>query len=246
MKKVTFFISLVFYFLSCKKAEDRICFKSTGESTYKLITIGDFNELNLGPKLNYTLVNDSTNFLKITGGQNLLNAIQVDLNNGILSIENKNKCNFLRNYDHTIHVEIHYTQLNRVDGRISHELNTLDTIRGNYFNLRISGASGNANLLVDTEFLNGFVNDGSPDYRFSGKTKFAHIQAHGNGSADVRTLDVAEKLEITSRSNRPIFCRAEGIPLVVNIEFNGDVYYNGTPSSIQLNKTGSGQLIHMN
>jgi hypothetical protein len=142
-------------------------------------------------------------------------------------------------------IEIHFTNLNRIEGRISHQLSALDTISGSFFNLELTGASGRADLLVNTNFLNGFVNDGNADYSFSGKTKFAHIQAHSNGLADVRELFVQEKLEITSRSTRAVICKAEGIPLIVNIEATGDVYYSGTPSSITINKTGSGQLIHV-
>jgi len=205
--------------------------------------LDDFSELWLGKGLNYTLVSDTATFVRLKGGKNLLNLISTEVNNGILSIENGNKCNFLRNFDEIIEVEIHYINLNRVDAKCSHELVSIDTIKAEYFNLRLVHASGNAKLLVDTDFLNGFANDGSADYTFSGKTKVAHIQVYHNGFADVRNLVVQESLEITTRSSRRVLCHADGIPLKVTILGLGDVNYTGNPSSIDLVETSTGKLV---
>jgi hypothetical protein len=236
----------VFTFLfSCKKAEERTCFKSTGELSELDVAVETFNELNLGKSLNYALVRDTVNFIRVKGGRNLLQSIYSEVIDGILYIENKNRCNFLRSYAEILEVEIHFTHLNRIEGRISHDLRSNDTIVGSYFNLELTGASGNVQVLVDTDFINGFVNDGNGDYSIAGKTKYAHIQANSNGLADARGLWVQEQLEVSSRSIRAIFCHAEGIPLVVNIEATGDVFYTGTPSSIALNRTGSGNLIQV-
>lgn len=245
MKALIYISMLGFILHSCKKAEDRSCLKSTGEITVREVAVGNFNELFLGTRLNYTLVSDSINFLKIKGGKNLVNSIDFKIVNQILYIENQNRCNFLRDLGEIMEVEIHYTQLVNVSGKMSHNLVTLDTIRGEYFNYYNAGASGNAKLLVNTNLLNGFANDGNSDYSFAGKTRFAHIQAHSNGFADVRNLEVLEKLEITSRSNRAVYCHADGIPLIVNLELTGNVYYTGIPSSIQLNKTGTGNLVKL-
>jgi Ca2+-binding RTX toxin-like protein len=237
---ISIFITLLF---SCKKAEDRSCFKSIGEEAVLDVPVSNFTELYLLQNLNYTLVADTTPFIRLKGGRNLLNFISADVQDGILSIENKNRCNFLRKYDRLVDVEIHYVQLNRVDYRGSHDLSSLDTIFGDFFNLRFAGSSGNAYLLVNTNFINGFVNDGSGDYYFTGKTNVAHIQAYHNGFADVRNLDVSESLEITTRSSRRVLCHADGIPLKVTISGTGDVQYTGTPSGIELIRTGSGNLV---
>lgn len=241
-----FCLSLAFVLLaSCKKAEERACFKSSGDLVELNLTTAPFTELNLGKRLHYSLIHDTVNFIKVKGGENLVQFVSALVIDGTLYIENDNRCNFLRSFSEIMEVEIHFTTLNRIEGRISHNLTTKDSISGSFFNLELTGASGNAHLVVNTDFLNGFVNDGNADYSISGKTKYAHIQAHSNGYADVRDLSVLEKLEITSRSTRSIFCHADGIPLLVNIEATGNVYYLGTPNSIVLNKIGSGNLIQI-
>jgi hypothetical protein len=242
--RIVFTISiLVFAVFSCKKAEDRTCFKSIGEDAVLDVPVPNFTELYLLQNLNYTLVADTMPFIRLKGGRNLLNLISADVDAGILSIENKNRCGFLRKYDRLVEVEIHYVELNRIDYRGSHDVRALDTIVGDFFNLRFAGSSGNAHLLVNTNFINGFVNDGSGDYYFTGKTKVAHIQAYHNGFADVRNLDVSESLEVTTRSSRRVLCHADGISLKVTISGTGDVHYTGTPSGIELIRTGSGNLV---
>lgn len=245
MKTLTILFLTFVLVSACKKPEERTCFKFSGKIDSLDIQVESFNELNLGKRLNYNLVPDTINFIRIKGGSNLLRLVSHEVNQGILYIENQNRCDFLRDFSEILEVEIHFVHLNRVEGRISHNLNSLDTIRGTYFNLSLTGASGYANLLVNTEFINGFANDGNADYTFSGVTKYAHIQAHSNGFADARPLKVTEVLEVTSRSNRSIFCHAEGISLIVNIERTGSVYYTGNPSSIVLNKTGTGNLVKL-
>ena len=230
---------------SCKKTEDRTCFKSIGVDAVLDVPVADFSELFLKQSLQYTLVADTVPFIRLKGGKNLLNLISAEVNGGILSIENKNRCNFLRSYDRLVEVEIHYVQLNRIDYKGSHDVVALDTIVGEYFNLRLAHASGNARMLVNTDYINGFVKDGSGDYYFAGKTRFAHIQAYHNGFADIRNLDVSEGLEITTRSSRKVLCHADGIPLKVTLSGIGDVLYTGNPTSIELIRTGSGNLIKL-
>lgn len=243
MKNIVSISIVAMLLFSCKKAEDRTCFKSIGEEAVLDVPVEDFNELFLKQSLYYTLVADTVPFLRLKGGKNLLNLISADVNAGILSIENKNRCNFLRKYDRLVEVEIHYVQLNRIDYKGSHDVVALDTIFGEYFNLRLAHSSGNARMLVNTDYVNGFVNDGSGDYYFAGKTKFAHIQAYNNGFADIRNLLISESLEITTRSSRKVLCHADGIPLKVTLSGVGDVHYTGNPSSIELIRTGSGNLV---
>ena len=243
MKNIISISIVAMLLFSCKKAEDRTCFKSIGEEAVLDVPVADFNELFLKQSLHYTLVADTVPFLRLKGGKNLLNLISAEVNAGILSIENKNRCNFLRKYDRLVEVEIHYVQLNRIDYKGSHDVVALDTIFGEYFNLRLAHSSGNARMLVNTDYVNGFVNDGSGDYYFAGKTRFTHIQAYNNGFADIRNLLISESLEITTRSSRKVLCHADGIPLKVTLSGVGDVHYTGNPSSIELIRTGSGNLV---
>ena len=53
MRVTVTFIAFIFILASCKKAEDRRCFKSVGDETTVEIELDSFNELFLGPHLNF-------------------------------------------------------------------------------------------------------------------------------------------------------------------------------------------------
>ena len=56
MKRIFYLIILVFLFANCKKAEDRKCFKSTGDDSSKEINLPSFGKMFLGPHIKYILV----------------------------------------------------------------------------------------------------------------------------------------------------------------------------------------------
>ncbi len=231
---------------SCKKSEDRNCFKSTGKEVTIDVNLEDFTGLYLLQNLTYHFVPDTINFARITGGENVVKHVSFNYFDSTLYVINENKCNFLRSYDKKITVEIHYTFIHSTRFVGSETLTNSDSIKGEFFNLYVDKGSGSVDLTIDTEYSNATVADGVGDYTLRGKVRFARFQIHDNGFADVTNVIASEGLEITNSSSGIMKCRAHGIPLTVNIQGPGDVWYYGTPSSIVLNKTGDGELINKN
>jgi len=231
---------------SCKKSEDRNCFKSTGKEVTIDVDLEDFTGLYLLQNLTYHLVPDTKNFARITGGENVVKHVSFNYFDSTLYVINENKCNFLRSYEKSIVVEIHYTFIHSTRFVGSETLTNSDSIRGEFFNLYVDKGSGSVDLAIDTEFSNAIVADGVGDYTLRGKVRYAHYQLQDNGFADVTKVIATEGLEITTSSSGIMKCRANGIPLKVNIHGSGDVWYYGVPSSIVLNKTGDGELINKN
>ena len=246
MRIVGVYLGLALLIFSCKKSEDRTCFKSTGKEVTVDVKLDGFLGLYLLQNLSYHLVPDTVNFARITGGENLINHVSFNYFDSILYVINDNKCNFLRSYDKTIRVEIHYTQLFSTKFIGSETLTNSDSIRGEHFNLYVDKGSGSVDLTVYNDFSNALVGDGVGDYTLRGKVRYGHYQIRDNGFADVTGVIASEGLKISTTSAGIMKCRADGIPLVVNIDGPGDVWYYGTPSSITLNKSGDGNLIHKN
>ena len=69
MRIIVLFITFVFILASCKKAEDRPCFKGVGDETTVEIELASFETLFLGPHLNYILVQDTLGKVVLTGGE---------------------------------------------------------------------------------------------------------------------------------------------------------------------------------
>ncbi len=243
MKKVVFITGCLVFLLSCKKEENRTCFKSTGDHVTVDFPLDSFLEMYLWQNLSYHLVPDTANFVRVTGGENLVRHLGYYYAGNTLHLANENKCNFLRSYDTKIHVEIHYKQLQRIEYIGSDSLTNQLPVSGEYFNLFVNKGSGSVRLNINTTYSNASVVEGVGDYTFTGTVGYAHFQVHDNGYADVSGLKVTGALEITSSSQGIIQCNADNIPLKVTIEGPGDVWCYGTPSELEVIKSGDGNLV---
>jgi hypothetical protein len=98
---------------SCKKAEDRSCWKSAGKMADLVISVNDFTKLTLNENMCFEIIQDSLNKIELTGGENLLTKIQVQqASDGSIDIKNLNSCNFFRYNSDPILVKIHIKNLN--------------------------------------------------------------------------------------------------------------------------------------
>ncbi len=106
LKYLFFTFSLLF--ISCDKEEAWDCIKSTGEITTETRILENFNKIVLYDNINLWMIQDSTAYIEITAGKNLIPKISIEIENGILIIKNENKYNWLRSYKYSIDVYLHY------------------------------------------------------------------------------------------------------------------------------------------
>jgi hypothetical protein len=239
-------ISLVFLalsFFACKKPADRQCFKNNGAYDEVSRPLKEFQTLNLQEHLRYILIPDSVNFVTLKGSSNLLNWISTKEENDVLTIQNLNKCRFLRAYEEPVLVELHFTKLNFLNGDISHSLACHDTIVTDFLNLELYNGSGKVSINVKSEFLNAISKDNHGDLELRGEVEYAHIQCHFNAKTEASQLQIGEKLEVSTTSNREVICQVAGKNFVVNLSGFGNVLYKGNPNQLILNQIGSGSLI---
>ena len=88
LSRLFFFLIIPFIFSSCKKPSDRSCYKMTGDIINKIFPLGSFSKIDLGPYIQYELIQDTINFIEISAGKNLMNFISSDVEGGKLVIEN--------------------------------------------------------------------------------------------------------------------------------------------------------------
>ena len=112
LSRLFFFFLVPIFFISCKKEEDRSCFKTTGSIIDKIIPLGSFSKIHLGPYIQYELIQDTMNFIEISAGENIINFISSDIEDGKLLIENNNKCRFLRYKKEKVIAKIHFININ--------------------------------------------------------------------------------------------------------------------------------------
>ena len=232
-----FFIGVLF---SCKKENNRSCFKSNGKTTNKIQNINSINnEITIYDDINLILINDSLNYINILGPKNLVDLIEIIQNDNNTYIKNNNKCDFLRR-NREINIEYHYKDLKLVKlegygsltntGKINHSIrieafNSLSTI-----SLKLNNDS---NKII--------LQNGSTDVKLSGNCNYFYI--YDESYAQLKAFDLeAKKVHIHSNSisNSQINVLEE---LNAEIRNKGNVYYKGNPSVIKNTSTSTGRLI---
>lgn len=244
--RLILFISISIILFSCKKAEDRTCWKSAGDETKLEVSLESFDKLFLREHIVYELVQDSLNKLVITGGENLVKHIKYSVTDGLLEIKNDNRCNFFRSYKKKIKVEIHFTDIFNIHFEGTEPLTNVDTLKFNYLTFLIRDGSGSVNLKFNSIVIFTTISHGYGDFTFSGKTNYANFNVRSNGYCDAYGLEVADSLVAINNSQGDIKINANGSILKAETDLDGNIYYKGVPSSIKFNQYGKGELIDAN
>jgi hypothetical protein len=238
-------IALVLIFaVGCKKAEDRACWKSTGDESSLVLPINTFvDTLILGENFNYRLIPDTVEYIEVAGGENVIPFVQALESNGKIVISNENKCNFLRSFKKKIQVNIHLKQLRFLRYTGGGEVVSSDTIHTSELRLFIVDGGGPVNLMVQTGYLEAVIAHGYGDFTFSGTSLATFLNCQSNGFCDTRNLSTTGNLRVRSSSSADMRVNAAQTNFIVEIYGRGNIRYTGTPNSLVTTITGEGQLI---
>lgn len=243
MKIGVVLLGLVFL-VSCKKPENRSCFKSWGTETTREINLPAFHSLYLKEHMEFILIQDSLNKVVVLAGENMVNLIKAEVSDdGVLSISNKNKCRFLRNKKKVVQVEIHFTSLEEIHFEGTEPMSNKGVISFNAINLVIRDGAGSVNLNLNANNIEADVTAGNGDYTLNGTAHHAKISAQGTSYCDVTGLIVQDSIEVISSTVGPMKVNANGIKMYGYQKSSGNIYYSGTPQNIQVLQTGTGKIL---
>jgi hypothetical protein len=229
---------------SCKKPDQRACFKKSGELSIRTYDFGSFSQLHLKEHLSYKLIQDSTNKVLVRGGNNLLNFVEVRGELGLLTIENKNRCNYLRSFE-IPEVEIHYTKLINILFEGTERLYNEDTLITDYLTLTLRDGAGHMELNVQAIDVNAINTHGWGRLTLKGETQTLRGNLMGDGKFDFSQVTVSNQVKLITSSSIDQRVNAAGVPLNVELNGIGNVYYYGLPSLINNVQYGSGKLINV-
>ena len=245
--RVFILIVIPLLIFSCKKKEDRACWKVAGEQTTITVPLQDFKTLFLGAHIDYTIVQDTSNFMIVEGAENLVNLITPSYEGEKLSIENKNKCNFLRSYKKKkIHVTLHFKELINLDYEGTENLRSEGIINVNYLTFLIKDGSGPVELTLNANAVYGSINHGYGDFTLHGSANYANFRISSNGFCNTNDFLINDSADIVSNSAVKSKFNIDGAKTRIEIQNLGDVEYIGTPLSLEFLDYGDGNLIDGN
>ncbi len=230
-------------FASCKKPENRKCYKSAGALETRVVYLNSFDSLLISSKLKVHLIPSSENKVVITAGKNLLNFIQTDQRKtNWLVLSNLNKCSFLRKMNTEIEVDVFFTNLSFLDFQGSEDL-TSDKLNLDSLTVRARIGNGTMYLDVNTAYLNIAANAGASNYYVSGNVTNAYLGIGSNCYFDASQLVVANFMECINTSQGDAYINVNGCSLNAFLTTRGNIFYTGNPLSITKDEKDEGRLI---
>jgi len=243
VKKSITYLILVLFLAACKKENSLDCFKTNGDEITESRSLPAFTIIKLYSKIDLNITKGVAFNVDVVAGENIIKNISTTVIDGVLSIQNNNKCNFVRGYDNKITVNITLPQLFRVENR------GVGTVRFNedYSQDSIHVMAENSGDI----YLNGNFNQikssshGNGDIYLSGICNKLYAYTFGTNLLKAENLQINNYVFVETISIGDCFINApNGGMLEYNIWRSGNIFYKGTPQTINNPKgDGSGKLI---
>jgi len=235
-------LGIVLLFGSCRKEQWNDCFTSYGAIGKEKRIIPDFTRLVVGDNFHIVLTQDTTQptFVEFSGGKNMFDGIETDVKNGYLTITNRNRCNFVRDYKKIITITINAKHLNAINLTSASDITCSDTLQLKYLNINHAAVSDVVLKVNLDEVSVNSVNSGSTT--LIGKARVLKGSIEEVSNLDAAQLNCEEVL-IDSHTAWNCTINASKI-IYVRIYNSGNIYYLNEPAFKELNvRTGKGDLI---
>ncbi len=242
MKKIILIIFLSIAFSACKDACD--CFKGTGDVVTEIRSIGEVKSVDLGNNVDLVIHYDSIPKMRVTAGSHLLEKITTINENGVLKIRNTNKCNWVRNFDPVLIVDLWVPTLSGIYiENASGDVTFSDTLSVSDFRLDSFSSTGNYHLKLKEGVATLAIHNGPADLTAEGEIGNLYLYGVGYGKMDCLKLKTTNAY-INNKGTNGFYVNPIDI-LEASIGGSGNVYYTGNPAIIKKTETASGKLIHL-
>lgn len=234
-------LSILLSWTSCSKDHLFDFTKSSGPVVTVTRHCGPFDRLELDDNVDVLLQTDTTFYLKVTAGQNLVEGILTTVDGNTLRISNENRGNWVRSFKNRYTVEVGMARPSSITYFGSGTVRCLDTIRTDEFTFDCRNGSGSIQLLLDCQVSHLNLHTGRCDLTAKGKSGVTYLFQNDTGFLFADEL-VSGFCYARNSGTGDIRLNVEK-ELGVELFYYGNVYYRGNPYRIDRNITGSGRLI---
>ncbi|MCZ4409315.1 DUF2807 domain-containing protein [Cryomorphaceae bacterium 1068] len=239
MRKVVI-ISLLLITASCGKENRWDCFKSYGDKTTETRTLGEFDSVFLESNIDVEYHYSTDYLIEVVFGDNIIEHIKTDVEDGELKISNETTCNWVRDLSKRPLAKIYAPTLAYMENRCSGDITFVDTLYSDEFIYEQWESNGVANFLVENDLTIVKMHVGYCDVTISGNTGQAEFYSASVGRLRARNLISPITLSNnTSIQDMELYAADY---LYAEINLNGDIRYAGEPEEIDENISGSGML----
>ncbi len=236
MKKLKYllFLTTIFAISACNSN----CIKGSGTSKTEDRSISDFSKIEFGGNIKLTVYQDGNTSMNITADDNILKEIKTNVDGDVLKIEMKGSYCDLQ----PIEIVVHTKKLEGIDASGSAEIISATSINSDNFDLELSG-----NSKINLDLITGRLNtktSGSAEINLKGQAREHNLDMSGSTQLFAFDLVVGDyNIESSGSSNCKI-----NVLNTLNVKSSGasDIQYKGNPKSVNNDKSGSSDLVHIN
>lgn len=229
-------------FTSCKKAQERGCWKAKGDTVSEERMLDTFDKIELYDGIDYRFIQDSLDFVVIETGENLINFIKTEVESGTLKINDENNCSWLRKLPAKTFIEIHFTQINEVYNSSFGKIDGSIIMESGFFYWDNWEGSTQIALNLNLDSAQFALHTGAPTFIGSGSVDLLFLFTSGACYIDATDL-VAQSGQAHNAGIGNIRVHVEGDWLNCVVESYGNVYYTGSIGSLTTEIRGEGEVI---
>lgn len=238
-----FLIYLVAGFSGCKKENRCDCFKGTGKETTQTRNLDGFKALRILDKIDVEIKQGHVYMVEIMAGSELLNLINTEVKDSLLTIQNSNKCDWSRTYKRRIKITVTAPEFLTIIQSGTGNITSKDTLVQKDILVEVKN-SGNISLLlkVSNSFLN--IHGSVGDLSVGGVSGVSYVFNSGDGYLDAGNL-LSDITFLSSEGTGKTMVWAKNV-FEGQIHYLGDVTVKGNPPSTKLERFGKGNFIFSN
>ena len=231
MKQLATYFFLGLLCMACNKSSAPDCFKRNGSETTEIRQVGNFTEIVFNDNMDLTFTHGQECKVEITCGENLFEKISTELSGQTLTIENKNRCNFVRGYKKRIKLNIILPYLRFVE---HNGVGTLTVLPGFAQDSLWLKTESSGDIYVNgTYTVLKFNTNGNGDIYLTGSCKTLFAYMNGVNYVKAQDLSVSDYALVQTNSLGDGYFSFYGTKQVDYVLQNsGNIYYSGNPQNI--------------
>lgn len=240
MKLSLYYIFLAIVFTACNKEQMNDCYTATGNVIKETRELEYFNELEIRGDFNVVLVEDTVDFVRVEAGSKLLEQIKTNVEFQRLVIENTLVCNWIRSYKVPKNIELHCSDLERIEIKGTTNLSSKDSLRHDSLYIKLYMNSGRVDLAIANQKLVIEQPSGAAEIIAKGRTGTLLFNPGDRVGGDFLQLN-ARRVEAESRSEIDSYVKAsESLKLITRA--GGSLLFAGEAEDIEKASFGEGSV----
>jgi len=230
-------VALALFFVRCNNEGGLDCFRKAGDTIVKQVEVPYFETIILHDDVNLVLVPDSTAYIRIVGGTNILNKVKVESVGESITIYNENSCNWVRG-NHPIEVFISNPSLKGIELYGYGHVTNVDTLGIEYLKIVSQDSPSDVNLTLRGGSLR-VVSNSYSNFYITGTVDQLNVGFYYNEGMFLGESLEASQVSFSHNGHNLIKIKSD-FHVVGSIENSGNVVIYGVPTIINIDVTGSG------